>query len=226
MEPQPDLTQPLRAVLESTGTSFETATYRQGSRIFSQGDDARNVLHLEHGRVWLAVTTPNGKEAICDLVDSGSFIGEEILAGQTTRPHTATAMLATEVLILAREHMVRLLRTEPAVAGSFIKHSLDRSIRLQTELADQLLYPCEERLAHTLLMLAGCDARHRSSCALPRVSQEMIAEMVGTTRSRVSLFMTRFKKSGLLREENGVLHINGPLLRRVHHERGNLRLQS
>ena len=219
MEIQPDPKAPLRTFLESTGTIFEAASYRRGARIFSQGDDARDVFHIEHGRAWLAVTTANGKEAICDLVETGSFMGEEVLAGQTIRSHTATAMIATEVLVLEREAMVRLLRTQPEAAGRFTTHTLERTIRLQTELADQLLYCCEERLAHTLLMLAGCDARHRCSCALPQVSQEVIAEMVGTTRSRVSLFMTRFRKSGLLHKENGVLHVNGELLHRVHCER-------
>ncbi len=218
MEMPTDPRPPLRALLESTGTRFETASYRRRDRIFSQGDDAGSVLHIEQGRAWLAVTTASGKEAICDLVEGGCFIGEEVLAGQRIRPHTATAMTATEVVVVRREDMVQLLRTQPTVAGRFMMHALERSIRLQTELVEQLLCSSEERLAHTLLMLAGCDARHPCSCELPRISQEFIAEMVGTTRSRVNHFMTGFRKSGAIREENGVLHVNGRLLRRINHE--------
>jgi CRP-like cAMP-binding protein len=218
MQTQPDLKQPLRALLESTGTSFDVVKYRQGARIFSQGDDARSILQLEQGRVWLAVTTPGGKEAICGIVEPGGLIGDEVLAGQTSRPHSATAMVATTVLVIAKEALMPLLRTHPIITGKFISQVLERSIELQTELVEQLLYTCEERVAHTLLKLAGCDARRCGVCALPRVSQEVIAEMVGTTRSRVNLFMNRFKRSGLLRKENGVLHVDGRLMRRVHHE--------
>jgi CRP-like cAMP-binding protein len=218
MESQPDLKQPWRALLASTGTRFDVASYRPGARIFSQGDDARSVLHVEQGRVWLTLTTAGGKERICGMVEPGGLLGDEALAGQTTRPHSATAMIATTVLVIAKEALVPLLHTHPAITGRFISQEIERSIELQIELAEQLLYSCEERVAHTLLKLAGCDAYRCNSCALPRVSQEVIAEMVGTTRSRVNLFMNRFKKSGMLRKENGVMHVNARLLRRVHHE--------
>lgn len=218
MDVQPDLKLPLRALLESTGTRFGVARYGRGAKIFCQGDDARTVLHVEQGRAWLAVTTPSGKEGICDVVGPGGFLGEEVLANQRTRPHTATAMIATDVLVVARVDMVRLLHTQPEVSEHLIAHALERSIRLQNELADQLLCTSEERLAHTLLMLASCDERHPCSCALPPVSQEVIAEMVGTTRSRINFFMARFRKSGLLRKENGVIHVNGRLMRRIDHD--------
>lgn len=216
MQNLPDRRSPVRAVLESTGTHFSVARYARDTPIFSQGDEAGSVLHIESGRAWLAVTTEAGKEAICGLAEADTFIGEAVLAGQTIRPHTATAMIATEVLVIAKDHMTQLLRTQPTLAARFIAHVLERSIRLETDLVDQLLCSSEERLARTLMMLAGCDARHPCSCPLPHISQEVIAEMVGTTRSRVNLFMCKFKKSGLIHTEAGVLHVDGRLLRRLH----------
>jgi CRP-like cAMP-binding protein len=156
----------------------------------------------------VAVTRPGGKEAICGLLAGGAFLGEEALLGYPVRPHSATAMTATEVLVVAKASVSRLLQTQPAIAHRFIAHVIARNARLKADLTDQLLLPVERRLAHTLLALAGCDTRTPCRCALPDVSQKIIAEMVGTTRSRVNFFMGQFKKRGFVAEDDGVLAVD------------------
>ena len=198
----------MRSLLESAGTHFNTARYPRRATLFSQGDACESVMYIEKGRVWLAVTTSGGKEAICGLLEAGAFLGEEVLCGDVVRRQTATAMTATEVLVVAKADMIRLLRTQPAIADRFIAHIIARNARLESDLADQLLYSSEQRLEHVLLLLAGCDERRPCRCVLPDVSQEMIAEMVGTTRSRVNLFMGRLKKRGFIEETGGVLEVH------------------
>jgi CRP-like cAMP-binding protein len=173
-------------------------------------------MHIENGRVLLAVTAPSGKEVICGLLGSGAFLGEEALGGRPVRRQTATALTPTEVLVVEKAKMVRLLHTEQAIADRFIAHVLARNLRLEADLTDQLLHSSEQRLARMLLLLAACDERHPSRCALPDVSQEAIAEMIGTTRSRVNAFMCQFKKSGFIEEEGGVLQVNPSLLAIAH----------
>jgi CRP-like cAMP-binding protein len=197
-----------RALLESSETPFEIAEYPPRAPIFLQGDPCDTVMHIETGRVWLAVTAPSGKEAICDLLDTGAFLGEEALAGVAERRHSASAVTHTQVLAVPKEEMVRLLYTQRRAMSRFSSHLLARNIRLEAGLADQLLYTSEERLAHTLLWLAHCDDRGHCKCPLPRLSQAVIAEMVGTTRSRVNSFMNKFKKLGFIEECRGVIHIN------------------
>ena len=217
MQPQKDR-RPLnvRALLESTGTPFAVAGYEQRAVIFSQGDPCDSVMHIEKGRVRLAVTAPSGKEAICGLLGTGAFLGEEALGGHAVRRQTATAMTATEVLVVAKAQMIRLLRTQPAIADRFIAHILARNTRLEADLTDQLLNSSEQRLARTLLVLADCGERRPCRCVLPDVSQEIIAEMVGTTRSRVNVFMGKFKKLGFIEEHDGVLQVKPSLLHVVH----------
>ena len=202
----------VRSLLESTGTPFSSARYPRQAVLFRQGDACESVMYIEKGRVWLAVTTPGGKEAICGLLAAGAFLGEEVLGGYAARRQTATAMTETEVLVVAKADMSRLLRTQPAIADRFVEYIVARKARLESDLTDQLLYSSERRLAHTLLLLAGCDVRQCSRCVLPDVSQEMIAEMVGTTRSRVNFFMGKFKKLGFIEEDGGVLQLNPSLL--------------
>ena len=197
-----------RALLESSATPFEIAEYAARAPIFLQGDPCDTVMHIETGRVWLAVTAPSGKEAICDLLGAGAFLGEEALAGIAERRHSANAVTDTQVLVVAKEDMVRLLYTQRRVMNRFASYLLARNTRLEANLSDQLLYCSEERLAHMLLLLANCDGRRRDGCPLPRLSQAVIAEMVGTTRSRVNSFMNKFKKLGFIEERCGVIHIN------------------
>lgn len=206
----------VRALLESTGTPFAVAGYGQRAVVFSQGDACDSVMYIEKGLVRLAVATPSGKEAICGLLGTGAFLGEEALGGHAVRRQTATAMTATEVLVVSKVQMIRLLRTQQALSDRFIAHILARNTRLEADLTDQLLSSSEQRLARTLLVLAGCGERRPCRCVLPHVSQEIIAEMVGTTRSRVNVFMGKFKKLGFIEEDAGVLQINPSLLHAVH----------
>ena len=198
----------MRALLESTATPFSVADYAPRATIFRQGDPCDSVMCIEKGRVWLAVTAPNGKEAICGLLDAGAFLGEEALTGCGGRREGATAMSATQVLVVAKTQMIRLLHTQPELLNRFLAHVLARNIRLEASLIDQLLYSSERRLVHLLLVLANCDPRHPRRCALPDLSQEIIAEMVGTTRPRVNALLGKFRKLGFLEETSGALLVN------------------
>ena len=199
----------VRALLESTATPFTVADYRRRAAIFRQGNPCDSVMYIERGRIWLAVTSSNGKEAICGLLDAGAFLGEEALTRCVERRHSATAMTATQVLVVAKADMNRLLRTQPGFQDQFLAHLVARNIRLETNLTEQLLYSGEQRLAHLLLVLADCDERRaRRRGALPDISQEIMAEMVGTTRGRVNACLSKFRKLGFLEEQGGVLHVN------------------
>jgi len=206
----------VRALFEETGTPFAVARYARQAAIFCQGDPCDSVMYVEDGQVWLAVTARSGKEAISGLLGTGAFLGEDALAGYAVRRQTATAMIVTEALVVAKAQMVRLLRTQPAVADRFIAHILARHARLEADLTNQLLHSGEQRLARTLFMLAGCDESRPCRSALPHVSQDTIAEMVGTTRARVSLFMGKFKRLGFIEEDGGVLHVTPSLLQILH----------
>lgn len=202
----------LRALLESSATIFAAAGYEQRAVLFRQGDACDSVMYIEQGAVRLAVTSPGGREAICGLLSAGAFLSEEVLGGHTLQRHTATAVTATEVLIVAKADMVGLLHTHDAIRNRFVEHILARHAHLEDDLTDQLLHSSEQRLARALLMLAGCGQESPSRRALPRVSQEVIAEMVGTTRARVNAFMGKFKKLGFLEQDGGVIHVNPSLL--------------
>jgi CRP-like cAMP-binding protein len=198
----------MRRLLESSGVPFRSAEYARREAIFRQGDPCDNVLHIESGKVLLAVSAHSGQEAICGVLGSGAFLGEEALIGQSVQRQSAIALIATEVLVIAKAHMFRLLHTQPAIADRFIEYLLTRKTRLEVDLTDQLLYHAEERLAHTLLVLAGCDAWRPCRRMLPDISQEIIAEMVGTTRSRVNVFMGKFKRVGFIEGAHRKLYIN------------------
>ena len=205
----------VRALLESTATPFTIADYGPRAAIFRQGDRCDTVMHIERGRVWLAVTARSGKEAICGLLGTGAFLGEEALVGAGERRQSVIAMTATQVLVVAKVHMIRLLHTQPGLMDQFLAHLLARNIRLEADLTDQIFNSSEQRLAHTLLVLANWDERFPRRCALPDLPQEFIAEMVGTTRSRVNAFLGKFKKCGFIEEHRGVLYINPTRLHTV-----------
>jgi CRP/FNR family cyclic AMP-dependent transcriptional regulator len=216
MPPQNDRPWNVRGLLDSTGIGFTIASYRPRAVLFSQGDVCDSVIHIEKGRVQLAVTAPNGQEAIVGLLGARAFLGEEALSGRAVRRQTATAMTATEVIVIAKAEMMRLLRTQHAISDRFVAHILARNLRLEADLTDQLLNSSEQRLARTLLLLARCDAQRPDRGVLPDVSQEIIAEMVGTTRSRVNVFMRGFRKLGFIEEDGGVLQVNSALLHAFH----------
>lgn len=193
------------------GVHTTKVDYDSASVIFGQGDPAPNIMYVEVGTVRLSVLSHSGKEAVVAVLDPGHFFGEGCLAGQTVRMATATAMEPCTVLAIEKPEMVRQLRAQPAFAEQFLTHMLRRNIRIEEDLIDQLFNSTEKRLARTLLLLARYGEPQVSHRALPKVSQELLAEMVGTTRSRVNGFMNKFRKLGFI-EYNGALKINNSLL--------------
>ncbi len=193
------------------GVQADRAEFRPSQTIFAQGDPATSIMYIDRGTVRLSVVSHTGKEAIIAVLDHGHFFGEGCLAGQSQRMATATAMDASTVLTIGREEMARQLRARPGFAGGFLTHMLTRNIRIEEDLIDQLFNSTEKRLARTLLLLARYGEPEVSHRALPRVPQQLLAEMVGTTRSRVNFFMNKFRKLGFI-EYNGDLKINNSLL--------------
>ncbi len=194
-----------------TGVEILRTEHLPGAAIFSQGDPATTIMYVERGSVRLSVVSHTGKEAVVATLDGGHFFGEGCMAGQTVRMATATAVEPSTVLAVTQKEMTQQLRTDPAFAELFLKHMLTRNIRIEEDLIDQLFNSTEKRLARTLLLLARYGEPEASHRALPRVSQELLAEMVGTTRSRVNFFMTKFRKLGFI-DYNGALKVNNSLL--------------
>jgi CRP/FNR family transcriptional regulator, cyclic AMP receptor protein len=186
-------------------------TYRSKERIFEQGDPCSSILYVEAGAVRLSVVSPGGKEAVIAVLEPGHFFGEGCLSGQTARIGSATAMSECRLVLIETAEMRRQIHARPALAEQFLAHMLKRNARIEQDLIDQLFNSSEKRLARTLLLLAHYGDRHPSAHSVPRVSQELLAEMVGTTRSRVNFFMNRFRSLGLI-EYNGTLKVNGSLL--------------
>jgi CRP-like cAMP-binding protein len=198
-------------VINWTGVPTQRVTYEPGTTIFAQGDPATSVMYIQGGAVRLSVLSHAGKEAVIALLDAGHFFGEGCLVGQTSRMATASAMAPCTVIIVEKQDMVRQLHRHPAFADHFLTHMLTRNIRIEEDLIDQLFNSSEKRLARTLLLLARYGEPEGSHRTLPKVSQETLAEMVGTTRSRVNFFMNKFRKLGFI-EYNGVLKVNNSLL--------------
>jgi CRP/FNR family cyclic AMP-dependent transcriptional regulator len=213
MQPSIKRTFDLRAALDAVATPFAVASYEPKEVIFLQGDPSDSVMYIEDGSVRLTVTASNGKEATLGLLGAGAFLGEEVLSGRIDRPDTATAMTKTTVLEVAKPEMIQRLGTPHPLSERFIAHILARNTRLEADLIDQLFNSCEKRVARTLMLLAGDGERD----VMPNVSQEVIAEMVGTTRSRVNLFMNKFKRLGFIEYEDG-LKINPSLMNVVVHD--------
>ena len=202
--------------LESTAASQKVVQYAAGAVIFAQGEPATDIRYIQKGTVKLSVISRLGKEAVVAMLGPADFFGEGVLAGQSVRIGTATAVTTCSVLCIEKEAMSRLLREEPAFSDRFINYMLSRNIRIESDLVDQLFNSSEKRLARTLLLLAryGSPA---PTAHLPKISQETLAEMIGTTRSRVNFFMNKFRKLGLI-EYNGGLKINSSLLSIVLHD--------
>jgi CRP/FNR family cyclic AMP-dependent transcriptional regulator len=205
------------AFLRSVGVGKTILSYQPTDVIFSQGDASDSVLYIQEGAVKLSVQSHGGKEAVVAMLGPGDFFGERALAGHPVRLEAATAMSATTVLSIPKRLMIRLLHDQHALSDRFITFMLARNIRIEEDLVDQLFNSSEKRLARTLLLLARYgkpDQKHR---VLPRVSQETLAEMVGTTRSRVNFFMNKFKKLGFI-EYNGGLKVHHSLLTVIVHD--------
>ena len=204
--------------LEAAGTARKVAEFKKKEPIFSQGDSSKTVLYIQKGGVRLSVVNERGKEAVVAVLGPGDFFGEGCLAGQTQRIATATAVASTTVLIIEKKEMSRLLHSEHAFSDRFIAHMLSRNIRVEEDLVDQLFNSSEKRLARALLLLARYGKEDKPEKVLPKISQEMLAEMVGTTRSRVNFFMNKFRKLGLISYGGGGLEINSSLLSVVLHD--------
>ena len=199
------------AVIDWAGVQVQRVEYEAGTTIFTQGDPASSVMYVTQGAVRLSVLSHAGKEAVIAVLDDNHFFGEGCLVGQPHRMATASAIAACSIVIVEKPEMVRQLHAQPAFADRFLTHMLTRNIRIEEDLIDQLFNSSEKRLARTLLLLARYGEPEASHRTLPRVSQETLAEMVGTTRSRVNFFMNKFRKLGFI-EYNGALKINNSLL--------------
>ena len=197
--------------IDWTGVRLQRVEYEPAEKIFARGDPATSVMYVEKGAVRLSVLSHAGKEAVVALLEIGHFFGEGCLAGQSQRMATATAMAASTILTIEKQEMVRQLHAAPAFADRFLTHMLTRNIRIEEDLVDQLFNSTEKRLARMLLLLAQYGEPEASHRAVPKVSQEVLAEMVGTTRSRVNFFMNKFRKLGFI-DYNGELKINTSLL--------------
>jgi CRP/FNR family transcriptional regulator, cyclic AMP receptor protein len=185
--------------------------YRNKQVIFSQGDPADAVFFLQTGKVSLTVVSTRGKEAVIGVLERGSFFGEGCLAGQSLRMATACAIQACSIIRVEKSTMVRVLHQEPEFAELFTAYLLSRNVRIEEDLVDQLFNSSEKRLARILLLLAHFGKESRPESVIPKVSQETLAAMVGTTRSRVSYFMNRFRKLGFI-HYNGGLQVHSALL--------------
>jgi CRP/FNR family transcriptional regulator, cyclic AMP receptor protein len=203
--------------LSSAGVARKVIECRKSEEIYSQGDSTKNVMYIQKGAVKLSVVNEAGKEAVVAILGPGDFFGEGGMAGQNVRMGTATAITSTSLLVIEKKEMIRVLHEERAFSDRFTAYMLTRNIRIEEDLIDQLFNSSEKRLARTLLLLARYGMEDQPKKMLPKVSQEMLAEMIGTTRSRVNYFMNKFRKLGFIRY-NGGLHINTSLLSVVLHE--------
>jgi CRP/FNR family transcriptional regulator, cyclic AMP receptor protein len=206
-----------RVFLESAGLGKRVVAYARGETIFSQGDRCDSVMYIRSGTVSLSVLSQTGKEATVGTLGPGDFLGEGALAGHPVRLASARATTATSVLAVPKRQMIRLLHSHRTFSDRFIAHMLVRNTRLEADLADQLFNSSEKRLARTLLLLARYGMKNKPDWVLPKISQGALADMVGTTRSRVNFFMNKFKKLGFV-EYNGSLKINPSLVTVVVHQ--------
>jgi CRP/FNR family transcriptional regulator, cyclic AMP receptor protein len=197
--------------LASVNGGRTLANYRKGDKVFKQGDDADAVFYLRAGKIKIVTTSSQGKEAVVALLDHGDFFGEGCLIGQTVRPAAAVAMTDCTAMRLAKGAMIRALQAEQKFAELFTTHLLMRNSRAEEDLVDQLFNSSEKRLARILLLLANFGKEGKPEPVLTKISQETLAEMIGTTRPRVSFFMNKFRKLGFI-EYNGSLSVNSSLL--------------
>ncbi len=207
----------VNSFLASAGLSRRVSQLPKGTLVFAQGAAANTVFYIQDGTVKLSVLSAAGKEAVVALLGPGEFFGEGCLAGQPRRMGSATAITATTVLRISKREMMRTLHEQHDLSDRFIAHVLARNIRIEEDLVDQLFNSSEKRLARTLLLLARYGKHDPVQQTLPKLSQETLAEMVGTTRSRVNYFMNKFRKLGFI-EYNGGVKINSSLLSVVLHD--------
>jgi CRP-like cAMP-binding protein len=217
---QPDEQRPAfdaEAFLESARAARRIATYPKGTVVFSQGQPSDAVMYIQKGGIKISVLSRTGKEAVVAMLGPGEFFGEGTLTGQSIRIATATATTLTTVLIIDKSTMLRLLRDEPSFSERFISYMLTRNLRIEADLVDHLFNSSEKRLARALLLLARYSDQEGPERRIPKISQETLAEMIGTTRSRVNFFMNKFRDLGFI-EYNGDIKIDTSLLSVVLHD--------
>jgi CRP/FNR family cyclic AMP-dependent transcriptional regulator len=205
--------------LAEAGNGRTLDRYKKGLPVFSQGDPADALFYIHEGKVKLTVVSEQGKEAVVAILGATDFFGEGCLAGQPLRISSATALSECSIMRLEKSDVIRVLHTEPAFSELFLRYLLSRNIRIEEDLVDQLFNSSEKRLARILLLLANFGKEGKVEEVLPKISQETLAEIVGTTRSRVSFFMNRFRKLGFI-EYNGGLEVHSSLLNVVLHDSG------
>jgi CRP-like cAMP-binding protein len=206
-----------QAFLDSAGIAKTVVKYGRDEAIFTQGEACDHVLYIQSGGVKLSVLSKTGKEAVVAMLGPGDFFGEGCLAGQALRMGSATAITPSAILRVRKRQMADLLHKQSTMSDRFISHMLTRNIRIEEDLIDQLFNSSEKRLARTLLLLARYGKHDKPVRAVPPISQETLAEMVGTTRSRVNFFMKKFQRLGFIDYANG-LKVNNSLLTVVLHD--------
>ncbi len=203
--------------LDTTGMARKVAEFRRSEAIFSQGDAANSVMYIQKGGVKFSVVNESGREAVVAMFGPTDFFGEGCMAGQSVRMGTATAITPSTILVITKNEMLRVLHDEHTLSDHFIAYMLAHNIRVEEDLVDQLFNSSEKRLARTLLSLARYGKQEHPNGLLPNLSQETLAEMIGTTRSRVNFFMNKFRKLGFI-EYNGRIKVNKSLLTIVLHD--------
>ena len=217
VQPKQDAVFDVQAFLDSAGAARKRMAYGAAAVIFSQGDPCDTVMYIQRGSIKLSVLSHAGKEAVVAVLGPGDFFGEGALADQPVRIGTATAMTDSTVLVIDKREMIRVLNEQHAFSNRFIAYMLARNIRVEADLVDQLFNSSEKRLARTLLLLARYGKEGSGQRVLPKVSQETLAEMIGTTRSRVNFFMNKFKKLGFI-DYDGHITVHPSLLSVVLHD--------
>jgi CRP/FNR family transcriptional regulator, cyclic AMP receptor protein len=205
-------------LLAKVGVGRATVIYPKGQVVFSQGDRADAIFQIQKGKLKLTVVSSQGKEAVIALLTGGDFFGEGCLAGQAKRMATATAMTDCVTVRLEKPEMVRVLHSEPVFSELFLHYLLSRNIRIEEDLVDQLFNSSEKRLARVLLLLANFGKADKAEPVIAKMSQEMLAEIIGTTRARVNFFMNKFRKLGFIDYDGGGLRIHSSLLHVVLHD--------
>jgi CRP/FNR family cyclic AMP-dependent transcriptional regulator len=203
--------------LSKAGKGKTLTDYRKSQRIFTQGDAADGVFYLQKGRVKLTVVSRDGKEAVIAILGANDFFGEGCLAGQTRRMASATAMSDSSIMRIDKREVISQMHAKPAFTELFLHYVLTRNIRIEEDLVDQLFNSSEKRLARVLLLLANFGKESKPEPLIAKISQETLAEMVGTTRARISFFMNKFRRLGFI-EYNGGLHVHGSLLNVILHD--------
>jgi CRP/FNR family cyclic AMP-dependent transcriptional regulator len=206
-----------KVFLAVVGNGRSSRTIAAGGAAFAQGEPADAVFYIQRGKIKLSLLSAHGKEAVIAILGTGDFFGEGCLAGQTVRTATATAMVPCSVMRVEMAAMLRALQERPELSERFITHLLSRNIRIEEDLTDQLFNSSEKRLARILLLLANFGKDGSPEPMIAQLSQQTLADMIGTTRSRVSFFMNKFRRLGFI-EYNGGLHVNSSLLNVILHE--------